>query len=107
MSILINAVIVFLILCSGPVIVFSLARRFSLMTKEQERDHIKRSVRKILYLFGIAFILPSLFFLVTGFLDDVVHGPVTMGEYLKRFGEYSFQAAYNFYAHIFSKIPRG
>ncbi len=104
MKILINAVIVFIILCSGPVIVFSLARRFLGMTKEEERDHIRRSVRKVLFIYGVAFILPSLFFLVTGFLDEVVHGTMSAGEYLKHIWEYSFQATFDLYAHVFSKL---
>lgn len=106
MKILINAVVVFIILCSGPVIVFSLARRLLGMTKEQERDHIRRSVRKTLFIYGIAFILPSLFFLVTGFLDKVLHGPMSVSEYLKHIGEYSFQATFNLYADLFSKLSK-
>jgi len=104
MKVFINAVIVFIILCSGPVIVFSLARRFLLMTKEQARDHIKRSVRKIVALFGIVILLPSLFYLVTNFLDEVVHGPLTTGEFLRHIGKYSFQATGDLYAYIFSKM---
>lgn len=104
MKVFINAVVVFLILCSGPVIVFSLARKFLLMTKEQARDHIRRSVRKIVILFGIVSLVPSLFYLVTNFLDEVVHGPLPMGEFFRHAGKYSFQATGDLYAHLFSKM---
>jgi len=104
MKVFVNAVIVFLILCSGPVIFFSLGRRFFGLTKEQERDHIKRSVRNMLLLFGIVILLPSLFYLVTNFLDEVVHGPLTTGEFLRHIEKYSFHATGDLYAHIFSKM---
>ncbi len=104
MKVFMNSVMVFLIVCSGPLIFFSLGRGFFGLTKEQAHDHIKRSVRNILLLFGIVFLLPSLFFLVTNFLDEVVHGPVTIGEFLRHFGEYSFQATVDLYAHLFSKM---
>jgi len=106
MSMFINVIIVFVILCSGPVIIFSLARRFRLMTKEQELDHIRRSVRKTLFLFGIAFVLPSLFYLVFFFFNKVIHGSMTMGEYSGHIWEYSFQAICNMYAHLFQSCHR-
>ena len=103
---LLNAVAVFAILCAGPVLFFSLGRKFFGLTKEQARDHIKRSVRNILFIFGIALILPSLFFLVTNYLDNVVHGPMTTGDFLKRSGEFSFQATFDLYAYLFSRFSK-
>ncbi len=107
MSIFINTAIIFAILCAGPVIFFSLGRKFFGLTKEQAHDHIKRSVRNILLLFGIVIIVPSLFFFVSGFIDEVVHGSTPMSQYLRHIGDHSIRAAYNFYADIISRIPRG
>ena len=106
MNIFVNTAIVLILLCAGPIIFFSLARKFFGMTKEQESECVRRSVLKILLMFGIIFVLPSLFYLVSNFFNEVVRGSMTMNEYSKHIGEFSFQATYNFYTHLFSKLPR-
>ena len=106
MDILFNMIVVFLILCAGPVIFFSLARRFFGMTKETERECLKRSLSKILLIFGIIFILPSLLYLISSFYNEVARGTMTLNEYSKHLGEFSFRATNNFYGHLFSKLSR-
>ena len=106
MDIFVNTIIVMLILCAGPAIFFSLARRFFGMTKEQERECIKRSVLKILLIFGIVFVLPSLINLVLNYFNEVVRGSMTLNEYLKRIGEFTFGATCSSYAHLFSKLSK-
>ena len=104
MSIFISMTIVIIILCVGLAIFFSLARKLFGMTKEQERTCLGCSAVKILLIFGIIFILPSLFNLVTSFFYEVVSGPMTLNEYSKHIGEFSFGTTYNFYTHLFSRL---
>lgn len=104
MNIFINTIIVRLILCAGPAIFFYLARRFFGMTKEQEQECLKRSVSKILLIFGIMIILPSLFYLILNFFNEVVRGGMTTNEYFRHIGEFSIRATYNLYAQLFSRL---
>ena len=104
MNLFFSMIIIVVILCASIVIFFSLARRFFGMTKEQERECVKRSVLKILLVFGIIFVVPSLFNLISSFFNKVLHGPMTLNEYSKHIAEYSFQATYNFYTRLFSKL---
>ena len=78
---LFKMVIIIVLLCAGPVIFFSLARRFFGMTQEQEQECVKRSVSKILLIFGIVFVLPSLLYLVSSFFNEVVRGGMSLNEY--------------------------
>ena len=101
---LFKMVIIIVLLCAGPVIFFSLARRFFGMTQEQEQECVKRSVSKILLIFGIVFVLPSLLYLVSSFFNEVVRGGMSLNEYSTHIGEFTFRATYNLYAHLFSKL---
>ena len=106
MNIFFSMIIILVIFCSGPVVFFALARKFFGMTKERERECIKRSVLKMLLIFGIIFVLPSLFNLASSFSNKVLHGSMTLNEYSKHIGEFSFQITYNFYANLFSKLAK-
>jgi len=106
MNIFFSMIIIIVILCSGPVVFFALARRFFGMTKEEERECVKRSVLKILLIFGIVFVFPSVLNLVSSFIKEVVHGSMSLNEYSRHVMEFSFRATYNFYAHLFFKIVR-
>jgi ABC-type Fe3+ transport system permease subunit len=106
LSILLGIILIIVVLCISLISVFFLAQRFFGATKEEEWQGVKRSVLGILLVFGTMFILPSLINLVFSFFNKVIWGSMTLNEYSKHIGEFSFQPTYNFYAHLFSRLPK-
>ena len=106
MNILIGVIMIIVVLCISLAVVFFLAQRFFGVPKEEEWQGLKRSVLGILVVFGTMFVLPGLINLVFSFFNKVIWGSMTLNEYSKHIGEFSFQAIYNFYAHLFSRLPK-
>ena len=106
MNILIGIIMIIVVLCISLAVFFFLAQRFFGTPKEEEWRVLKRSVLGILVVFGTMFVLPGLINLVFSFFNKVIWGLMTLNEYSKHIGEFSFQAIYNFYAHLFLKLPR-
>ena len=106
MNILAGIILIIVVLCISLIFVFFLAQRFFGATKQEEWLGLKRSIMGILWVFGIIFVLPSLINLVSSFFHKVIWGPMTLKEYLRHIGEFSFQATYNFYAELFAKLPK-
>ena len=106
MYILLGIIMIIVVLCISLTFVFFLAQRFFGSTKEEEWQGVKRSVLGILLVLGTMFVLPSLINLVFSFFNKVIWGSMTLNEYSKHIGEFSFQAIYNFYAHLFLRLPK-
>jgi len=106
MNIFLGVVIIIAILCLSLGIVFFLGRRLFGATKDQEWEGFKRSVLGVLWVFGLIFILPGLINLVFNFFHHVIWGTMSFREYLKHINEFSFGGVYNFYSHLFSRLPK-
>ena len=104
MNILLSVIIIIAILCIAPAMIFFLGGRLFGATKEKQWQGFKRSALGIIYVFGIAFILPSFINLALSFLRNVVSGSMTLNEYLKHIDEFSLRATYNFYTQLFSRL---
>jgi|GEM_PF-4208264 len=99
---LLNTFIVFGILCAGPVIFFSLAIRFFGMPKEHAVECIKRSVSKIAVIIGLLLVVPSLYYLVSSFMNEVIRGSMSLGDYVRHLWDFSFRETFDLYARLFS-----
>ena len=106
MYILLGITLIIVVLCSSLAVVFFLAQRFFGAPKEEKWKGFKRSVLGILLVFGTMFVLPALINLVFSLFNKVIWGTMTLNEYSKHIGDFSFPATYNFYAHLFSRLPK-
>ena len=106
MYILLGIILIIVVLCISLVSVFFLAQRLFGAPKKEEWQGLKRSVLGILLVFGTMFVLPSLINLIFSFFNKVIWGSMTLNEYSKHIGEFSFQAIYNFYTHLFLRLPK-
>jgi len=94
---LFKIIIIAVIFCSGPVIIFFLARKFFGMTKEQEQECINRSVPRMLLILEIIIIVPCLLYLISIFFNN---------GHSKHIGDFSIQSSYNFYTNLFSRLTK-
>ncbi len=104
--VLFKLIIIAAIFCSGPIIIFLLAGKSLGMTKEQERDCINRSAQIMISILMILIILPSVVSLVSSFFNEVLRGSMSLSDYFKHLNGFSFHAANNFYANLFSKLTK-
>ena len=104
--VLFKLIIIAAIFCSGPIIFFLLAGKSFGMTKEQERECINRSSQIMTSILMLIIILPSLVSFILGFFNEVVRGGMSLSEYFKHINGFSFHAANNFYANLFSKLTK-